>query len=155
MSPRFRPRLYFNALYNFRVLAETQFQLLDGQKCVRSPAVDQKLKEAEIKAWSRLHEHWGSRLHEIILSKVIQKKLSIASSKTTIRIYVTLERDKWLRSGPPKGRSIAVGRVQWNGGRFDKNERYTCVDICLHPFFIWHLYGNGLLLLHTLLLRNG
>ncbi|KAM7515114.1 hypothetical protein LguiA_004697 [Lonicera macranthoides] len=31
MSPHFRPRLHFNSLYNFHVLAETQFSLLDGQ----------------------------------------------------------------------------------------------------------------------------
>ncbi|KAM7465876.1 hypothetical protein LguiB_013438 [Lonicera macranthoides] len=48
-------KLHINALYNFHGLPETQFQLLDAQKWVRSRAIDQKLKEAEIKLWSRLH----------------------------------------------------------------------------------------------------
>ncbi|KAM7497611.1 hypothetical protein LguiA_022025 [Lonicera macranthoides] len=56
MSLRFRPRLHLNALYNFRVLAETQFQLLDTQKWVRSRTVDQKLKGAPSGQGSRLHE---------------------------------------------------------------------------------------------------
>ncbi|KAM7477381.1 hypothetical protein LguiA_025594 [Lonicera macranthoides] len=56
MSPRFRPRLHFNALYNFRVLAESQFQLLEAQKCVRSRAIDQKLNGARPGLGSRLHE---------------------------------------------------------------------------------------------------
>ncbi|KAM7514895.1 hypothetical protein LguiA_004478 [Lonicera macranthoides] len=56
MSPRFRPRLHFNVLYNFCVLAETQFQLLEAQKCMRSRAIDQKLKGAPSGLGSRLHE---------------------------------------------------------------------------------------------------
>ncbi|KAM7519225.1 hypothetical protein LguiB_018187 [Lonicera macranthoides] len=56
-------RLHLNALYNFRVLAETQFQLLDAQKWVRSRAINQKRKEAEIKLGSRLHGSEESRLH--------------------------------------------------------------------------------------------
>ncbi|KAM7502646.1 hypothetical protein LguiB_001550 [Lonicera macranthoides] len=62
MRPHFQPRLHVNSLYNFRVLAETQFQFLDAQKWVRSRAVDQKLKEAEIKLWSPQHGSEESRL---------------------------------------------------------------------------------------------
>ncbi|KAM7493523.1 hypothetical protein LguiB_028132 [Lonicera macranthoides] len=44
MSPHLRLSLGFDPFYNFCVLAETQFPLLEDEKLVRSRAVDQKLK---------------------------------------------------------------------------------------------------------------
>ncbi|KAM7490648.1 hypothetical protein LguiA_033569 [Lonicera macranthoides] len=49
MSPYLCLSLGFDPFYNFRVLAETQFPLLEDEKLVRSRAVDQKLKGVRTK----------------------------------------------------------------------------------------------------------
>ncbi|KAM7469281.1 hypothetical protein LguiA_007464 [Lonicera macranthoides] len=72
---RFLPCLVFIALYNFRVLAETQFPVLDDEKWVRSRGVDQKLKGAEIKLWSRLH---GSEVSRVLHEKNVADYIDLA-----------------------------------------------------------------------------